>query len=220
MQPLGVIDQLAAGSRQGRIFNIGDIGNEGSDAGLLHAVICTGSHATRQQHVTIGDSGGHAGVAVPAGGIETPAHRGASMLAPENTDAAARLAASLGVSGLETDIHVSQDGGLFLLHDDTFARTTDVASVFPEREDAPASDFTLAEISQLNAGEWFVEQDPFHSIRDGLVAPELVSEYRQQPVPLLLSLAQSQPGRLHTLQSKPSTQTLKISATQCLRTAE
>jgi hypothetical protein len=35
------------------------------------------------------------------------AHRGASMLAPENTQAAGNLAARLGVYGLETDIHVN-----------------------------------------------------------------------------------------------------------------
>ena len=113
------------------------------------------------------------------------AHRGASMLAPENTLAAANLAAQIGVAGLETDIQVSQDGQLFLMHDDTLARTTDVASVFPGRQDEPAGDFTVAEVRQLNAGEWFVAQDPFGTIRRGLVTPEQVQEYRQQTVPLL-----------------------------------
>lgn len=113
------------------------------------------------------------------------AHRGASMLAPENTIAAANLAASIKVAGLETDIQVSSDGQLFLLHDDTFDRTTDIASVFPGRQDEPAGDFTIAEIQQLNAGEWFVKQDPFGSIRSGLVTPEQVQEYQHQPVPLL-----------------------------------
>ena len=113
------------------------------------------------------------------------AHRGASMLAPENTLAAANLAASLKVVGLETDIQVSRDGQLFLLHDDTFARTTDVASVFPGRQDELAGDFDIAEIRQLNAGTWFVEQDPFGTIRKGLVTSEQVQEYRQQTVPLL-----------------------------------
>jgi glycerophosphoryl diester phosphodiesterase len=113
------------------------------------------------------------------------AHRGASMLAPENTHISAEMAASLGVYGLETDIQVSQDGGLFLMHDDTLDRTTNVASVFPGRQAQPAADFTLAEISQLNAGTWFVEQDPFHAIRNGLVTPEQIAEFRQQGVPLL-----------------------------------
>jgi glycerophosphoryl diester phosphodiesterase len=113
------------------------------------------------------------------------AHRGASMLAPENTDASAALAASLGVFGLETDVQVSLDGGLFLMHDDTLSRTTNVASIFPGREEEPASDFTLEQLSQLNAGTWFVEQDPFHAIRDGLVTPAQEADYRQQGVPML-----------------------------------
>lgn len=113
------------------------------------------------------------------------AHRGASMLAPENTLVSGSLAAEIGAYGLETDIQASRDGGLFLLHDDSFDRTTSIKSVFPGREAEPASNFTLAEIAQLNAGEWFVEQDPFHAIRDGLVTPEEVQVYLQQSVPVL-----------------------------------
>ena len=113
------------------------------------------------------------------------AHRGASMLAPENTLVAARLAFGMGVYGLETDIQISREGELFLLHDDTFDRTTDIQSVFPGREDDPAGNFSLAEISQLNAGRWFVEQDPFQAVKDGLVTPEQVQEYQQQAVPVL-----------------------------------
>jgi len=113
------------------------------------------------------------------------AHRGASMLAPENTQVAASLAAGIGVYGVETDIQISQDGELFLLHDDTFDRTTDIKTVFPGRENEPAGNFTLAEIRQLNAGKWFVEQDPFHAISRGLVTPEQIKEYEQQTVPVL-----------------------------------
>jgi glycerophosphoryl diester phosphodiesterase len=113
------------------------------------------------------------------------AHRGASMLAPENTVAAANLAVQIGVSGIETDIQVSRDGKLFLLHDDTFARTTDIATVFPGRQDDPGGNFTLDEIQQLNAGSWFVKQDPFGAIRRGLVTAQQVQEYQQQTVPQL-----------------------------------
>lgn len=113
------------------------------------------------------------------------AHRGASMLAPENTLVAANLAAGIGVYGLETDIQISRDEEVFLLHDDSFDRTTDIKSVFPGRESEPAGNFTMAEISQFNAGMWFVEQDPFHAISHGLVTPAQVMEYQQQAVPLL-----------------------------------
>jgi hypothetical protein len=83
------------------------------------------------------------------------AHRGASTLAPENTLASMRTAAELGVYGLETDISVSADGVLFLMHDDTLARTTDVAQVFPKREYDTAEIFTWDELSHLDAGSWF-----------------------------------------------------------------
>lgn len=83
------------------------------------------------------------------------AHRGASTLAPENTLASMRAAADLGVYGLETDVSVSADGVLFLMHDSTLARTTDVVQILPGREGEPAEALTWDELSQLDAGRWF-----------------------------------------------------------------
>jgi glycerophosphoryl diester phosphodiesterase len=83
------------------------------------------------------------------------AHRGASSLAPENTLASMQTAADLGVYGVETDISVSEDGVLFLMHDNTLIRTTDVAEFFPERENDPAESFSWSELSQLDAGSLF-----------------------------------------------------------------
>lgn len=83
------------------------------------------------------------------------AHRGASTLAPENTLASMQAAANLGVYGLETDISVSTDGVLFLMHDSSLARTTDVAQVFPGLENDPAETFSWNELSQLKAGRLF-----------------------------------------------------------------
>jgi glycerophosphoryl diester phosphodiesterase len=83
------------------------------------------------------------------------AHRGASTLAPENTLAAMQVAADVGVYGLETDVTMSYDGTLFLMHDSTLERTTNVAEIFPGREKDSAENFTWAELSQLDAGGWF-----------------------------------------------------------------
>jgi glycerophosphoryl diester phosphodiesterase len=113
------------------------------------------------------------------------AHRGASMIAPENTISAAARAAELGVYGLETDIHISLDGRPFLLHDDTFVRTTDVEQIFPDRATERAEYFTLAEATQLNAGEWFVERDPYGTIGSGEVSDDQVQEYLVQSIPTL-----------------------------------
>lgn len=52
------------------------------------------------------------------------AHRGASGDAPENTMAAIRLAYELGAEGYETDLHMTRDGEIVLLHDADIRRTT------------------------------------------------------------------------------------------------
>ena len=94
------------------------------------------------------------------------AHRGASAYAPENTLPAYRLALRQGADYVEQDLQITKDGVLVCLHDLTLERTTDVAKVFPGRfRKEPGgtrrwyvSDFTLAEIKQLDAGAWFGEK--------------------------------------------------------------
>jgi glycerophosphoryl diester phosphodiesterase len=53
------------------------------------------------------------------------AHRGFSLGGLENTLAAFRAAVELGYSHLETDVHTTSDGELFLFHDRTLDRVTD-----------------------------------------------------------------------------------------------
>ncbi|MFZ2269135.1 MAG: glycerophosphodiester phosphodiesterase [Azonexus sp.] len=52
------------------------------------------------------------------------AHRGGGSLAPENTLAGIRLAASLGFRAVEFDVMLSADGTPVLIHDETLERTT------------------------------------------------------------------------------------------------
>ncbi|MGB2902362.1 MAG: glycerophosphodiester phosphodiesterase [Candidatus Dechloromonas phosphoritropha] len=52
------------------------------------------------------------------------AHRGGGTLAPENTLAGIRLAASLGYQAVEFDVMLSADGTPVLIHDETLERTT------------------------------------------------------------------------------------------------
>ena len=113
------------------------------------------------------------------------AHRGASMLAPENTLGAAELAAEYGAFGFETDLRISLDGVPFLMHDDTLARTTNIAEVFPERVDDLASSFTIEELKQLNAGLWFIQKDPYNTIEKGLVSQSQLSINQGQEIPTL-----------------------------------
>jgi glycerophosphoryl diester phosphodiesterase len=83
------------------------------------------------------------------------AHRGASGYAPEHTAAAYRLAMEQHADFVEPDLAVSKDNVLICLHDDSLARTTNVADVFPDRAKGLANDFTIAEIKRLDAGKWF-----------------------------------------------------------------
>ena len=92
------------------------------------------------------------------------AHRGASAYAPEHTRASYRLAVEQGADYVEQDLGVTSDGVLICLHDDSLERTTNVAEAFPDRAVVDpvtgqwtwrAVDFTIAEISRLDAGSWF-----------------------------------------------------------------
>ncbi|MFE7630558.1 glycerophosphodiester phosphodiesterase, partial [Kocuria sp. NPDC057446] len=82
-------------------------------------------------------------------------HRGAAGTAPENTVSAFKDARAAGVDYLEIDVQLSADGVPFLFHDNTPARTTNVAEVFPGRENDPITSFTWAELQQLDAGAYF-----------------------------------------------------------------
>ena len=52
------------------------------------------------------------------------AHRGGALLWPENSLLAYRNALALGADYLETDVHLTADGHLIVLHDPTLERTT------------------------------------------------------------------------------------------------
>lgn len=71
------------------------------------------------------------------------AHRGASGYAPENTLEAFRLAMDMGADGFELDVHLSKDGELVVIHDETVDRTTDGTGLVRE--------LTLAQLKALDA---------------------------------------------------------------------
>ncbi|KAG7470940.1 hypothetical protein MATL_G00119180 [Megalops atlanticus] len=110
-------------------------------------------------------------------------HRGAPMLAPENTQLSFEKAVEAGGEGLETDVTISYDGVPFLMHDSTLRRTTNVHEVFPNRSDTPAAMFTWSELEMLNAGAWFLLRDPFGTV--SLLDPEDQVRAQNQTVPTL-----------------------------------
>ena len=89
------------------------------------------------------------------------AHRGGALLWPENSLLAYRNALALGVDFLETDVHLSRDGELVVVHDPTLDRTTTGTGV--------VRDHTRADLAALRL-----------KARDGTVTGE--------PVPTLAQL--------------------------------
>ncbi len=82
--------------------------------------------------------------------IKIVGHRGVAALRPENTLASFEYAIELGLDGIETDIHMSADGELVLIHDDTLERTTNGSG--------NVWDFTLKQLKELDAGSWFSKE--------------------------------------------------------------
>jgi len=78
------------------------------------------------------------------------AHRGASGYLPEHTLGGYELAIRMGVDFIEPDLQITKDGALVAIHDDTLNRTTNVATLFVQRNGGyKVADFTLAEIKTL-----------------------------------------------------------------------
>jgi glycerophosphoryl diester phosphodiesterase len=80
------------------------------------------------------------------GGLTLPlaiGHRGLSSLYPENTLISFQAALAAGADGIEGDLHLTSDGVIVLMHDDTLERTTNCTG----RVDA----HTLAQLASCNA---------------------------------------------------------------------
>ena len=72
------------------------------------------------------------------------AHRGSRFLWPENTMPAFQGVFDLGFRHIETDLHITSDGTLVCLHDDTVDRTTDGSG--------DVQSLSLTDLKQLDAG--------------------------------------------------------------------
>src|SRR5262249_57324330 len=72
-------------------------------------------------------------------------HRGCALLEPENTLRGFRRALDLGCDYVETDVRLTRDGHLVLMHDETVDRTTNGSGSVAE--------LTFGEIRTLDAGQ-------------------------------------------------------------------
>jgi glycerophosphoryl diester phosphodiesterase len=114
------------------------------------------------------------------------AHRGGSLLRPENTIAAFDHAVSLGVDGLECDVQLSRDGEVVIIHDPTVDRTTSGSGA--------VSDFSADELAHLDAGAKFgADSDwPYRGL--GIGVPTLRTFLnRYQSLPLVIEVKGDDP---------------------------
>jgi glycerophosphoryl diester phosphodiesterase len=80
------------------------------------------------------------------------AHRGASLIAPENTLAAFALAMESGADGIELDVRLSRDGVPVVIHDAMLRRTG-------LREETVAG-MDAKQLAAVDAGSWFNRAHP------------------------------------------------------------
>ncbi len=79
--------------------------------------------------------------------MEVMCHRGANLLAPENTFASAKKAIELGADYIEIDVRTTADGEMVIMHNPTVDHTTNGKGSVRQ--------LTAAQIETLDAGSWF-----------------------------------------------------------------
>jgi len=104
------------------------------------------------------------------------AHRGASGYAPENTRAAFELAIAMGADMIETDVQLTSDGELVLIHDTTVTRTSNA--------EEPVADYRLDELQALDIGRWYGPEFAGERI---LTLTELILEFLPR-IPFVLEI--------------------------------
>lgn len=103
------------------------------------------------------------------------AHQGGDGLWPGDTLFAFQHAANLGADVLEMDIHITRDGVLVVMHDETVDRTTDGSGEIES--------MTLAELKQLDAGyDWSPDGGQTFPYRgQGITVPTLEEIFQVFP---------------------------------------
>lgn len=116
--------------------------------------------------------------------IKVIGHRGTVDRRPENTLSAYQWASAHGADRIELDVRTAKDGELYLLHDPQLDRTTDGKG--------NASDFTLVELTKLDAGSHF---DPAYASEQIPSFMAALAWAKGAKVPLLLDLKDT--GRVY-----------------------
>jgi glycerophosphoryl diester phosphodiesterase len=118
------------------------------------------------------------------------AHRGGSLLRPENTMVAFEHGMSFGADALELDIQQTSDGELVVIHDPTLDRTTSGSG--------PVANFSLDEMRAFDAGYHFTSDGgatyPYRG--QGITVPTLRQVFeRFRDTRINIDLKESTPDR-------------------------
>lgn len=118
--------------------------------------------------------------ALSASAFDLQGHRGARGLAPENTLAAFRVAADLGVTTLETDLAVTRDGVVVISHDPVLnpdlVRGPEghwIGAAGPAIRALALADLKRYDIGRLNPSSKYAQQFPQQKAVDGERFPTL-----------------------------------------------
>ncbi|GIQ86510.1 glycerophosphoryl diester phosphodiesterase [Kipferlia bialata] len=104
------------------------------------------------------------------GSVQIPvfAHGCAGAYGAENTLEGIQHSYKRGARAVEIDVRMNEYGDMYLMHDSTLTRTTDVKDVYPDRASDPSDSFTIEEMAQLDAGSYYAVSDPFGAIEAGI----------------------------------------------------
>ena len=117
--------------------------------------------------------------------VRTPfiiGHRGIPSIAPENTLDSFKLAYKNGADIIESDVYITTDNEIVIMHDDTLTRTTD-GTGYVEKH-------TLAELRKLNANKQFKNKYPNEKIP---TLKEYLEEFKDKDVVHFIEIKSERP---------------------------
>lgn len=141
-------------------------------------------------------------------GVLNMAHQGGELEAPSDTLYALKTSIVKGADMLEMDVHITSDGQIVVMHDETVDRTTNGTG--------SVEDMTLAQVKALDAAHWFVpdsgtvtgrpaDEYALRGIATGAKQPPLGYTANDFTIPTLEEVLQAFPGFPSNIELKPTT---------------
>ena len=96
-------------------------------------------------------------------------HRGASMYAPENSASSLKLASSMGIEWIETDVQITLDNKLVIFHDEKLERTSNGEGFLALKK--------FSDLKKLDIGSWFSKEFEDERILSLVEFLDLIKKY-------------------------------------------